>query len=155
MGLIDICRLLNKYNVDYLIIGGDAVAFYGVDRVSLDTDIWIKEDINNYKNIVKVLYEAGYISDNNKILDNNKLVERWYLLKKHQLNRFTKNGDKPVDILSHNIKYKKFESCFIRKNIIEIDGVRINFISLKDLIKLKKQAGRNKDLDDLEKLKNL
>ena len=67
MGLIDICRLLNKYNVDYLIIGGDAVAFYGVDRVSLDTDIWIKEDINNYKNIVKVLYEAGYISDNNKI----------------------------------------------------------------------------------------
>jgi len=36
--------------------------------------------------------------------------------------------------------------------IIEIDGIPINFISLQDLKKNKRAAGRYRDMEDLEHL---
>jgi len=36
--------------------------------------------------------------------------------------------------------------------VVEIEGIPINFISLQDLKKNKRAAGRHKDLEDLEHL---
>jgi len=46
----------------------------------------------------------------------------------------------------------KFEECYSKKQVVEIDGIPINFISLKDLRKNKAASGRFKDLNDLEHL---
>jgi hypothetical protein len=46
----------------------------------------------------------------------------------------------------------EFDDCFNRRETIEIDEIRVNFISLEDLKKNKKASGRHKDLEDLEHL---
>ncbi len=45
-----------------------------------------------------------------------------------------------------------FNECYSNREVIEIDGISISFISLQDLKKNKHAAGRYKDLEDLEHL---
>ncbi len=155
ISLADICKIFAKYKVKFLIIGGDAAAYYGSDRVSLDYDLWIEKNEENCRNLVKALKELGYIkSINKKIIKNKKFYYLWEIIFKHKLNRF--EGDrnrKPLDIFCGDIKYKKFEKCFKRVNIEKYRGIKFPFISKKDLIEMKKQAGRKKDYYDIESIK--
>jgi hypothetical protein len=45
-----------------------------------------------------------------------------------------------------------FNDCFANREVVEIDGIPINLISLQDLKKNKHAAGRHKDMEDLEHL---
>ncbi|MCJ7542011.1 MAG: hypothetical protein MUO88_20365 [Desulfobacterales bacterium] len=45
-----------------------------------------------------------------------------------------------------------FAECYSRREVIEIDGIPVNFISLEDLKENKRASARHKDLDDLEHL---
>jgi hypothetical protein len=45
-----------------------------------------------------------------------------------------------------------FNECYANREIIEIDAIPVSFISLEDLKKNKRAAGRHKDLEDLEHL---
>jgi len=45
-----------------------------------------------------------------------------------------------------------FLECYSRREVVEIDGIVLNFISLEDLKVNKKAAVRHKDLEDLEHL---
>ena len=45
-----------------------------------------------------------------------------------------------------------FDDCYSRREIIEIDGIPVNFISLDDLRVNKRACGRHKDMEDLEHL---
>jgi hypothetical protein len=63
--LLTICDLLEKHNVQYMLIGGTAVALNGYYRHSLniageltekpDIDLWYNPTYENYFNILKVL----------------------------------------------------------------------------------------------------
>jgi len=44
----------------------------------------------------------------------------------------------------------EFDECYKRREIVEIDDIPVNFISLDDLKLNKRAAGRHKDLDDIE-----
>jgi hypothetical protein len=67
--IINICKILNKHSVRYLIVGGSAVAFYGYQRQSkgpLDTvaekpdiDIWYDPSYSNYFKLLDALEEWG------------------------------------------------------------------------------------------------
>ena len=48
-----------------------------------------------------------------------------------------------------------FEEAYSRRNIIEIEGVPISFLSLHDLIAAKQAAGRPRDEEDLRILRSL
>ena len=42
--------------------------------------------------------------------------------------------------------------CYIRRNVITVEGIDISLISKNDLIKNKKATGRNRDLADVDNL---
>ena len=58
-----------------------------------------------------------------------------------------------IDILN-SIDGVGFAECYENRTVITIDGIEVNFISLKDLKKNKKASGRYQDLADLEHLKD-
>ena len=68
-------------------------------------------------------------------------------------NQVTRIGLPPmrIEILT-SISGVLFEECFNNRQVVELDGVNINFIGLDDLRKNKLAAKRYKDLDDLDKL---
>src|SRR5215813_10009592 len=52
--------LLNKNNVQYMIVGGYAVGFHGHPRFTGDLDIWLLPEENNVKKIIAAIQEFGF-----------------------------------------------------------------------------------------------
>ena len=55
----DFVKLLNKYKVAYMVVGGYALALHGKPRHTGDLDIWIDISEDNASKLVMVLQEFG------------------------------------------------------------------------------------------------
>ena len=53
----DFLRLLNTHMVEYIVVGGYALAFHGNPRYTGDLDIWINVTSKNARSMMKVLKE--------------------------------------------------------------------------------------------------
>src|SRR3972149_7640711 len=56
----DFLRLLDANRVEYLLIGGYAVAFHGFPRTTEDIDIWVSSTPENAQHIVSALRQFGF-----------------------------------------------------------------------------------------------
>lgn len=132
---------MNSKKVEYLLVGGYSVNYYGYSRSTADIDVWIKVSDENAERVSKALVEYGFDGDN--------VAPRIFLRKRKVL----RIGNPPlqIDILT-DVSGLKFDKCYSRRTIAEIDGISIDVINLKDLKKNKRASGRHKDLDDLENL---
>jgi len=134
-------KLLNENNVKYLLIGGYAVGYYGYPRPTGDMDIWIKISEENAEKTVKVLNDFGFSSPE---------LTKELLMKEMQIIRM---GIAPFRLeVSTHIDGVDFDECFADKEVVDLDGVLTNLISLEHLKINKKASGRYKDLNDLENL---
>ena len=135
-------RLLNSRQVEYLLIGGDAVGYYGYPRATADIDIWIAINPPNAQKITAVVHEffGAAVEGATPALFLEK-------------NKIARMGVPPlrIEILT-TISGVSFEECYAERVEDVIDGVAVNLISLKHLKHNKKASGRLKDLDDLEHL---
>ena len=134
-------KLLSARKVEYLLIGGYAVGYYGYPRVTADIDIWIAIKPQNADKIVSVLKEFGFDEPN---------LSTELFLKQNQIIRM---GIPPFRIeITTGISGVNFDECYAARKIDTVDGVEASLISLKHLKINKKAAGRFKDLNDLENL---
>jgi len=137
----DFLKLLSEKNIQYLLIGGYAVGYHGYPRATNDMDIWIAVNPETAKQMVAVLIEFGF--------GTLQLSEKLFLKE----NSIVRMGVPPIRIeILTTISGVNFEECFKQRVVGEIDGVKINIISLKQLKINKKASGRHKDLDDYENL---
>lgn len=58
--LKEFLKSLNEKKVDYMIVGGIAVAYYGYPRYTGDIDIWIKKSKENAQKVIEVVKNFGY-----------------------------------------------------------------------------------------------
>jgi hypothetical protein len=137
----DFLKLLNLNQVEYLLIGGYAVSYYGYPRATGDMDVWIAINPENAIKIVEVFKEFGF---NVPDLSTDLFLQE---------NKVIRMGNPPLrlEILT-TISGVDFSECFQEKFVTEIDGIDVNLISLKHLKLNKKASGRFKDLNDLENL---
>jgi hypothetical protein len=134
-------RLLNAHRVEYLLVGGYAVAYYGYPRATADMDIWVAVRPQNAERIVMALKEFGF--------DLPELSAGLFL-KESQMIRM---GVPPVRIdIATTISGVSFAECYAARVIDVLDEVEVGLISLPHLKANKKAAARHKDLDDLENL---
>ncbi len=54
----ELLALLNSHEVEYLIVGGDALAFHGAPRFTGDLDILVRPDATNAERVTSVV-KAG------------------------------------------------------------------------------------------------
>lgn len=134
-------RLLNEHRVEYLVVGGYAVGYYGYPRATVDMDIWIGRGPATAERMVAVLQEFGFDVPN---------LSADLFLKEDQIVRM---GIPPVRLeIFTSIPGVQFEECYAARVVDELDGVQVSLISLDQLKINKRKSGRNKDLDDLENL---
>jgi len=134
-------RLLNEYKVEYLVVGGYAVAFHGYPRYTKDMDIWINRNAINANRILSALDAFGF--------GDLDLTEEDFLNEDHIIQL----GYPParIDIIT-GLEGVDFEDCYTSKVTERIDDIDIKFIDLESLRKNKKATGRIQDLADLEHL---
>jgi hypothetical protein len=133
--------LLHKHGVEYLVIGGYAVAYHGYPRATPDMDIWIARNSGNAERMVLLMRDFGF--------DMSELSASLFLQDQNTI----QIGKPPLCIkVMTTISGVNFDECYAERTIDIIDGVEVNFISLKHLKINKKASGRYKDLNDLENL---
>lgn len=139
----DFLSTLNNANVRYLLVGGYAVILHGYSRTTGDMDLWVERTQENYLLIKKAFNEFEMpVFDMTE--DNFLQHPNWDV--------FT-YGIPPVAIdLMVQLKGLDFNMAFERSVVFEDDGLFIRTINKADLLKAKKNAGRSKDLNDLENL---
>jgi len=153
--ILHVCKILNKNNVQYLIVGGTAVAFHGYFRWSqnssgipaekFDLDIWYNPTYENYFNLLNALGELG--QDVTEFLEEkspNPLKSYF----KFNLEKFT------LDFLPKLKGLSKFRQSFEKREKIKIKGVEMPIIGIEELLKDKAANSRPKDLDDINQLKS-
>jgi hypothetical protein len=70
-------KLLNATRVEYLLIGGYAVGYYGYSRTTLDMDIWIAVSPDNARKMTKVMNRFGFPEgsvDESVFLEKKKIL---------------------------------------------------------------------------------
>jgi len=134
-------KLLNENEVEYLLIGGYAVNYYGYVRPTGDMDIFVGRNEQTAKKLVKILNEFGF---------NLPELNVELFLKEKSIVRM---GVPPMRLeISTYIDGVGFSEGFIGREVIKIDELEVNLISLLHLKATKKASGRYKDLNDLENL---
>ena len=135
-------QLLNENKVQYLIVGGYAVAYHGYPRYTKDIDIWLLIDPDNAQKVVKTLLDFGFGSlglKESDFLEDDTMIQLGY-------------APNRIDLIM-GLSGVNFEACFATKIEVDVDGVKLFFIDLENLKKAKKAAGRIQDLADIENLR--
>lgn len=133
----DFIHLINKHNVEYMLIGGFAMGAYGHMRGTNDLDIYIHANNENANKMMLPCLEYGISEDNLKM--EMFLVQKMIGI-----------GEPPLRIdLLKKLDTVDFKYAYQRVKRKKLDGIEINVVSLDDLILLKKAEvkGRNKARD--------
>lgn len=135
-------KLLNKNKVKYCIIGAYAVGFYGAPRYTKDIDILIEPTFENAEKIIKTIKEFGFKRIN--------LKEQDFIKEKNIIQL----GYEPIRIdIINFVSGCSFDEIWKNKKRGRYGKEKVNFIGLKQLIKIKKKLKRPSDLLDIENLK--
>lgn len=139
----DMLQTLLDNDVKFLIVGAYALAAYGYPRATGDFDIWVEASEANSRKLLISLTQFGAPTSG---LTKDTFVEKGIV---YQI------GIAPcrIDILTH-IDGVVFNDAYISKEIIEIENLKLPFISKDNLIKNKKSTGRAKDLLDAKNLED-
>ena len=149
-------RKLNGAGIDYLVVGGLAVNFHGVPRMTYDIDLMILFEPENVLKLVTKLTRWGYKPkipvDPRDLADETKRTS-WILEKGMKaLNFYSETlpiGE--IDILIDTpVPYEELKGRAIK---VELQDEKIPTVSVHDLIELKLRAGRKQDLADVEHLR--
>lgn len=137
----ELLTLLEKHNVDYMIVGGYAVAFHGHPRFTKDIDIFFSSTRENIDKIIAALVEFGFPQT-----DLNPDI----FLSEGNMITF---GVAPVrvDFLNQidGVNYDHARPKCIRGRYSDIE---VTFIGREDLLKNKRSTERTKDKADVEEL---
>jgi hypothetical protein len=135
----DLLELFNAHKVEYMIVGGYALAFHGAPRYTGDIDIFIKSDAENAQRILSALDKFGFKSIGLTIEDfenPEKVVQL---------------GVPPVrvDIIT-SLSGVTWEDAYSGRETGKYGDISVYYIGRKQFISNKRAIGRKKDLADIE-----
>ncbi|MBL7889646.1 MAG: nucleotidyltransferase [Bacteroidia bacterium] len=137
----------NRNKVKYLVVGGYAVNFYGYRRTTGDIDIWIKPHNGlNKKAALLCFKNLGISKQTLTDLENLDFTKPVVFM----------DGEEPfrIDFMTF-ISGVNFTDAYKKRQIELLDGIKIPFIHLNELIISKISSGRTKDKLDVEQLQKI
>ena len=142
--ILEFLEMLRKHRVRYLVVGGEAVIQYGYARFTADMDIFYEASAANAARLYQALQEfwggtvpgienAATLRGKGKVFQFGRPPNRLDLLNS-------------IDGVGFPVAWKgrRTERFGHRGRLLTV-----HFIGLEELIRNKRSAGRNKDLDDL------
>ena len=142
--LRELLALFRSKGVEFLVVGGHAVAFHGRPRLTEDLDLFVRPDAENGERIVQALRESGFGSLELAATDfqaHDRVI---------QLGR----APNRVDLLTR-LYGVEFADVWSRRIAAQLDDIAVWIISREDLIRNKRATGRTQDLADAEFLERL
>ena len=153
-----ILRALGKEKIKFLVVGGLAVNFHGYSRLTVDMDIIIlleKANIKKLLNVIKTFGLKPRVPVNVEDFADARKRHDW--IKNKNMKAFAlcnpENSFEHLDIVIE--QSLDFKENYKRKMIIREGALQIPVISIKDLLEMKKRAGRDRDKIDILALRKI
>ncbi len=143
MNVKKLLQLLVDRKVKFVVIGAWAFPAYGYTRNTVDIDLFFEPTSANAKRLVKALTDFGYDGIENLTMD--ELIKKKTLFRQYLM-------DTDIHPFVAGVKFKE---VWKSKKEVEIEKVKVFIPSLEHIIRMKKAAGRTKDLADLEFLEEI
>ena len=143
-------KALQNNNVRYIMVGGYAINLHGFSRFTGDMDIWIEDTVKNRESLRAAFIECGM--GDYFMIERMQFVPGW--------TDFQLMNGLRLDIMisMKGLEGFSFSESLEIASIAEIDGVKVPFLHINQLIANKKAVNRPKDQIDvieLEKIKKL
>ena len=133
-------KSFQQHDVKYVVIGGIAAVLYGVPRATFDLDILIEATPENAQRLIDALMDAGMgtaaLTNSDEIMANEITI-------------FKDRVRIDVQLLTPGLQ---FEKAWSRKQTMQYQGQNFYVVSIEDLIRSKRAAGRDVDLEDIRLL---
>ncbi len=139
--LREFVALLNARGVEFIIVGGHAVAFHGYPRFTGDIAFFARPSAQNAQRILSVLAEFGFESVGLQASDFTAPD------KEIQLGR----PPNRIDLLT-SISGVTFDEAWASRVAGELDTVDVFFLGRGALLRNKRSSGRPKETADLDAL---
>ena len=139
--LEELFLLLNAHHVDYIVVGGYAVAFHGFIRATKDVDIFFANTPKNIQKLMAVLTDFGISPDT---MDQSTFSESGNIIR---------IGSSPMLVEFFNtISGVTFDDAWEKRVAGHYGRAEVSFLSKKHLLAAKLAAGRPQDLIDIKEL---
>ena len=160
---ITFLTLLKSRQIEYLLVGGYAVQYYGYQRHTSDLDIWTATHRANALKWIEVFQNFGSgiagltpetFQHENRIIriEVRPLIVEILnpIIGQHpeSLGRIEGNPASQIEVLTVQSGVS-FKACYAARVVTKIDGVEVDIVSLPYLKAIKQAGNRPKDLDDL------
>jgi hypothetical protein len=147
--LTDLLLLLARHGVDFVVVGGYAVAAYGSSLVTQDIDICCDFSAENLMRLQRALEETHPV--------HRMTTERLPLVLtpekcKGLKNLYLDTDAGQLDCLGSVLGVGDFSTVKQHSIVIEIDEVECRLIDIKALIEAKQAMGRPRDLVAIQEL---
>jgi hypothetical protein len=140
--LKEFIALLNSHGVEFVVMGGHAVAFHGYPRVTADLDFFVRANSDNARRIATALGEFGFSGADESLFSKPQKV----VMLGRPPNR--------IDILT-KIDGVDFDQVWHSRIEGKLDGIPVSFPSRDMLLQNKRASGRAKDLADVAEIEKL
>ena len=140
---IDILFAFSEEKVEYMVVGGYAIAFHGYVRGTGDIDLWIRISNDNAECVWKALKTFGApLFDLSK--EDLKIPGMVFQM-----------GIPPnrIDVIN-KVNGIDFEEAWLNREFVEIYDLKIPIVAKPELLKNKRAMNRPKDLADIIWLEN-
>lgn len=143
-----ILEALLRNQVDFILVGGYAVNYYGYNRITGDMDIWIKPDNENKERLLQSLSSLGFDDEGISI------IRSWDFTKPQKFHIGNDKLPDKTEFMTHisGIKYAEADEKKIKA---KLDNIELPIIYYHYLIQNKKATGRLKDSADVEYLEKI
>lgn len=158
MGMFDLIKMLEDAGVDYVLVGGLAVALHGYRRVTMDVDVVLALDEDNVRRFVSAARSAGLqpvIPVDIESLARPELLEQWHREKGMPAFGLRKPEGMAtiIDVLIRPVV--PYEQLRRDAATVDVGPLKIPVPSIDHLIAMKTGTGRGKDAVDIEELQKL
>jgi len=146
---------LQLAGVRYLVVGGVAVVFHGYPRFTADLDLVVALDRENVGALVNALATLGYrprAPVQAAALADPEMRRSWIQDKGLTMLSFWSPAHPATEIDVFVAEPFPIEPALARTVAVQLGALSVPVASIPDLIFLKRQSARPKDLDDIQAL---
>jgi len=158
MNMFDLLKLLVKSEVDFVLVGGLAVALRGYSRFTVDVDVVLAMEADNLAKFIQAAKHAGLrptIPVPIETLGDPDLIEQWYR-KKGMLAFSLRTADTRPLVLDVLVKpVVPYVDLRKQATILDIGELKVAVATIDHLIAMKAGTGRSKDQIDIEELRKI
>ncbi len=145
-------QALQKHRVPFAVVGGYAVALHGAVRGTVDIDVIIRFRKKDFLLLEQAMKALGLFPRLPVTAEEVFQFREEYIAQRNLIAWSFVNPERPIEIVDVLLTEDLKDNKVVQKRI---GNLKLPVLGIEDLIKMKRQAGRPQDIEDVRALESI